>query len=358
MPNNKIISLFILSSVLTIPMVSYAHDIQKKQPATDLINSVNNTSLKFNRIVITGNCPFSVIMANNEAYKHVIGVGPWAFLHSNMKILQDMKPDIKRITTAFINKDYVVNIESLLNIHPDLIFYYGKSQDDGLERIGVPTINLDAGGDSKYKPMKTQIYWEDTFNQTLGLPPSHKFSNAWKATFLEVKPYVDKIKLKNIRALYLEQSDGKQLKVSGPKTYGDTYLKMVGLKNVASDLKVKGDAGRYINVSMEQIIKWDPDVIFVVFGSAKDILNNKSPGQDWHNIKAFKNKMIFSTPIGIHNWGGLSAETPLLPIYMINKINPIYISDAKVKEVTRSYYKKLFNYAVPDALLDEELSQK
>lgn len=358
MPNNKTISLFLISSLLAIPMVSYAYDIPLKQPATNFINNKNNISLKFKRIVITGNCPFSVIMANNEAYKHVIGVGPWAFLHSDMKILQDMKPDIKRITTAFINKDYVVNIESLLNLHPDLIFYYGKSQDDGLERIGVPTINLDAGGDSKYKPMETQIYWEDTFNQTLGLPPSHKFSDAWKATFLEVKPYVDKIKLKGIRALYLEQSDGKQLKVSGPKTYGDTYLKMVGLKNVASDLKVKGDAGRYINVSMEQIIKWDPDVIFVVFGSAKDILNNKNPGQDWHNVKAFKNKMIFSTPVGIHNWGGLSAETPLLPIYMVNKINPKYISDNKVKEITRSYYKKLFNYAIPDVLLDEELSQK
>ncbi len=43
-----------------------------------------------------------------------------------MKILKDMKPDIARITTNFINKDYVVNMESLLNLKPDIIYYYGK----------------------------------------------------------------------------------------------------------------------------------------------------------------------------------------------------------------------------------------
>lgn len=81
------------------------------------------------------------------------------------------------------------------------------------------------------------------------------------------------------------------------------------------------------------------------------------PGQDWRNVKAFKNKMIFSTPVGIHNWGGLTAETALLPLYMINKFNPNYISDEKMKEFTRLHYKKMFNYAIPDALLDDELSQ-
>jgi iron complex transport system substrate-binding protein len=53
----------------------------------------------------------------------------------------------------------------------------------------------------------------------------------------------------------------------------------------------------------------------------------------------------------------LTAETALLPLYMINKFNPNYISDEKMKEFTRLHYKKMFNYAIPDALLDDELSQ-
>ncbi len=72
----------------------------------------------------------------------------------------------------------------------------------------------------------------------------------------------------------------------------------------------------------------------------KDILNNKNPGQDWHNVKAFKDGKIFSTPVGLHNWGGLSAETSLLPLFMINKFNPDYITDAELKVATRLHYKK------------------
>lgn len=214
-----------------------------------------------------------MILANEAAYRHVVGVGPWAFMHADMHVLKDMKPDIGRITSAFINKDYRVNMESLMNLRPDIIYYYGKSQDDRLERAGVMTVDLDAGGKTKYLPMVTQMYWENTFADTLGLPRTHKFKDAWEKTLKQIRPYAAAIRAQHVRALYLEESDGRQLKVSGPHTYGDTYLKMAGMDNVAGDLPVKGDAGRYINVSMEQIMAWDPDVIFVVFGSAKALLH-------------------------------------------------------------------------------------
>lgn len=350
---NKTVFPFFLSFLLFLsflPLVCYADSLYQNR-------TTKYTSLKFNRVIITGNCPFGVIMGNDLAYQHVIGVGPWVFLHANMKLLKDMKPDISRITSDFINKDYVVNIESLLNLRPDIIYYYGKNQNNNLERAGIPLINLDAGESTKYKPIETQAYWEDTFNQTLGLPHSHKFTDAWKTTLSEIKPYTDKIRKQNIKALYLQQSDGKQLRISGAKTFGDTYLKMAGMENVASNLAINGDAGRFINVSMEQIIQWNPDIIFVVFGSAEDIINGKYPAQDWHEVSAFKNKMIFSTPEGIHNWGGLSAETPLLPLFMINKLNSDYISNARMKEATRQYYKKIFNYTISDELLNDVLSQ-
>nr|HCI8845666.1 ABC transporter substrate-binding protein [Klebsiella variicola] len=114
MGNNRVLFVSFLSIMLIFPVAGYAKSTLQDQTGTRAENVAKAPALKFNRIVITGNCPFGVIMANNLAYKHVVGVGPWAFLHSNMKILKDMKPDIARITTNFINKDYVVNMESLL----------------------------------------------------------------------------------------------------------------------------------------------------------------------------------------------------------------------------------------------------
>lgn len=348
----------ILLAAFSLPTTCSANgDITTKIAGKDT-EVLHPVSDKYNRIVITGNCPFGVILANDSAYKHVIGVGPWAFTHSDMNVLKDMKPDIGRITTDFINNDYTVNMESLMSLKPDIIYYYGKSQDDHLERAGVPVINLDAGGKTKYEPMVTQVYWENKFAETLGLPHTHKFKSAWENMLTMIQPYAADIRQQHVKALYLEESDGKQLKVSGPHTYGDTYLKMAGMENVAGSLQVSGDAGRYINVSMEQIMQWDPDVIFVVFGSANALLEGKIPGQDWKDLRAVKNGKVYSTPVGIHNWGGLSAETSLLPLFMISKYNPEYISAEKLRDITRDYYEKMFSYAIPERLLNEVLAQR
>lgn len=352
---------FIATALLAIFALPTAPCATAGQPAAaEPPQSVAAQTLSgsYPRIVITGNCPFGVILANEAAYRHVVGVGPWAFMHADRHVLEDMKPDIGRITSAFINKDYRVNMESLMNLRPDIIYYYGKSQDDRLERAGVMTVDLDAGGQTKYQPMATQVYWENTFADTLGLPRTHKFKDAWEKTLKQIRPYAAAIHAQHVRALYLEESDGRQLKVSGPHTYGDTYLKMAGMDNVAGDLPVKGDAGRYINVSMEQIMAWDPDVIFVVFGSAKALLHGGIPGQAWETLRAVKNGKVFSTPVGIHNWGGLSAETSLLPLFMINRYAPEDISDKTLREVTRRYYQTMFSYAIPDRLLDEVLAQR
>ncbi|MGK0707043.1 ABC transporter substrate-binding protein [Yokenella regensburgei] len=348
----------LLMCFVFLPATVSANDLITKKTGVTHDSHSQSQPVNYNRILITGNSPFGVILTNKEAYKHVVGVGPNTFIYSNKKLLDDMFPDIHRITTNFIDRNYTVNMESLLELHPDIIYYYGQNENDHLERAGVPVINLDPGGDSKEKPMETQVYWEDMYDDTLGLPHANKFSNAWKKTISEAEPYVKKIRQEHIRALYLEASDGKQLKVSGPKTFGDAYLRMAGMYNVASDLNVKGDSGRYINVSMEQIISWNPDVVFVVFGSADDILTGKNAGQDWSLVNAFKNRKIFSTPVGTRNWGGLDAETPLLPLFMINKLHPDYISDNKLKEKTRTFYKKMFNYDISDQLLSDVLRQR
>ncbi|WP_323117584.1 ABC transporter substrate-binding protein [Klebsiella variicola] len=323
-----------------------------------LVHAAMDEPIRHHRIIITGNCPFGVILANPLAYRQVVGVGPWAFLHADMNVLKDMKPDIGRITTHFINEDYSVNLETLLSLHPDLIFYYGQSQNDHLERAGVPVINLDTGGSAKYDPEATQSYWETSFEDALGLPRTDKFHRAWETTRKAIQPYADRIRQQHIRALYLEQSDGKTLRVSGPHTFGDTYLKMTGMENVAGNLQVSGDAGLYITVSMEQIMAWNPDVIFVVFGSARALPITTIPDRYGRGYAPGKTSGSTQRRWDYTTGGGLSAESPLLPLFMVSKLEPDVVSDADMKHLTRAYYQTMFNYAIPDRLLNEVLSQR
>ena len=61
---------------------------------------------------------------------------------------------------------------------------------------------------------------------------------------------------------------------------------------------------------------------------------------------------------GITQLGRLSAESPLLPLFMVSKLEPDVVSDADMKDLTRAYYQTMFNYAIPDRLLNEVLSQR
>jgi iron complex transport system substrate-binding protein len=114
----------------------------------------------------------------------------------------------------------------------------------------------------------------------------------------------------------------------------------------AADLEL-GDGSR-VQISLEQLLKWDPDVI-VVNGepkadlsggaAAKAIMNNS----DFASLKAVKNKMVFGTPNAPFSW----VDRPPGPNRIIGmrwlakKIYPDYFSfdvDDEVREFFRLFY--------------------
>lgn len=44
--------------------------------------------------------------------------------------------------TAFVSEGFVSNTEELLNLDPDIVFYYGDSQKSGIENLGIPTVDF------------------------------------------------------------------------------------------------------------------------------------------------------------------------------------------------------------------------
>ena len=80
------------------------------------------------------------------------------------------------------------------------------------------------------------------------------------------------------------------LTVSGSNFFGQYWLTSTGAVNVAQDLS--GIAP----VNMEQIIQWDPDIIYITNFSPRmpeDLIENKISGHDWSQIKAVKNKKVY-----------------------------------------------------------------
>lgn len=353
------ISLIVISTILFLFVASM---IAEKINTVHTVESTKNLreKNKISRIVITGNCPFSIGMANKDVYSKIVGTGPWTFSKNvnnelgNYTLLKQIKPDIDRIDNSFMNKSYKVNTESLQKLNPQKIFYYGSIQNDHLERFNVPIINLDRTRNGAIDPSVEQDYWETTYEKELSLPITHKFKNAWD----NAKKQMDKVRgnssIVGKRGLYIYMINNKVLRVSGNGSYGDAYLKMAGLKNVASDTPFFGNKAQQIDVSVEQILKWDPEVIIVCFGSASKLENETI----LNKTKAFQNHAIISTPVGIHNWGGAGGESSLLPLYISNKLDKKSVSDKDMEQTTKKYYKDIYNYNIPNNMLKNILKSR
>lgn len=303
-------------------------------------------------------------MANNNVYSKIVGTGPWTFTKNtnnelgNYTLLKKIKPDIDRINNNFMDKQYTVNSESLLKLKPQKIFYYGAVQNDHLDRFNIPIINLDRDREGAIDPSKEQDYWETTYEKELSLPETHKFKTVWNRAKKQMEDVRKHSNVAGKTGLYVYMVNNKVLRVSGKGSYGDYYLKMAGLKNVASDLPFFADKAQQIDVSEEQLLKWNPDVIIVCFGSAKDIKEGKILNNALANTKAFHENNIISTPVGIHNWGGAGGESSLLPLYITNKLDKKAVDDNKLRLATKNYYKYVYNYDISDSMLNEVLKDR
>lgn len=76
-----------LLAIAALPMLACAGASQPQATALPQSAAAQTLPGSYPRIVITGNCPFGVILANEAAYRHVVGVGPWAFMHADRHVL-------------------------------------------------------------------------------------------------------------------------------------------------------------------------------------------------------------------------------------------------------------------------------
>lgn len=122
---------------------------------------------------------------------------------------------------------------------------------------------------------------------------------------------------------------------------------MSGIRNVAADLKGT------VEVSMEQIYEWNPDMIIVFHDApAKDILSNNIDGQDWSLLNAWKNGAVYDVPRTTYSWITPCADSPLLPLWLLSKAYPGLLSEAEVKTEITEYYQRNYEISLTESDLN------
>lgn len=143
---------------------------------------------------------------------------------------------------------------------------------------------------------------------------------------------------------YAEGNDGLQTSPSH-STHGQ-LIDVIGGKNVA-DSAAQGNTTGSIQVSIEQVIQWNPDLIIT---NDPEFYAKVYKDPNWANIKAVQNKEVYLSPQSPFKWFDrpVGANMIIGVPWTAKVIYPEDFKDLDMVSITKEFYSKFYHYDLSD----------
>jgi len=303
------------------------------------------------RVVVITPPVTSILLGVIRDTEMIVGVNERTFNDANTEILGKLLPNLESVETAFVSKNFETNTEELMNLDPDIVFYYSDFQKSGIENLGIPIVDFMMKGENS--PETITIAQDNQMRQIFDVEGSTTLEKEWASSNQKAQDVLSTYAGEKKSALYLVSNIGGIITVYGSGTYADGCFEKAGLVNAAAD--ITGEA----EVSMEQLYEWDPDYIYVFMGTTASVmLKNNVQGQDWSLLTAYKNKTILDMPQAIYSWGATCADSPLMSLWLISKSYPELLSADKFRTLFSEYYERMYDIKLVDDLITTVLSPR
>lgn len=192
-----------------------------------------------------------------------------------------------------------LNMEALISARPDLLIDIGERKptivqdmDDIQSRTGIPTVFIEAGSFDSYA--KTYRDLGSLLKLEARAEQLARFAESTVEYFKNLHNHFARGRRK-ARVYYGEEASGLVTIASG--SLHSQTMDFAGLINVAN-LFQKGGTGRN-QVSMEQLLLWDPDLIILTYGAKASELQ-KDPL--FRQLRAVQQGRIYDVPVEPFNW--------------------------------------------------------
>ena len=261
---------------------------------------------------------------------------------------------------GWYGKGYEGNLEEIAKAKPDIILNSGTINANTIEfsdnlqkQLGIPVVFA-----------KVELLTMSDAYNFLGDVLNKKSRTDELSAYItdslsDAQSKVANIKEENkVRVYYAEASQGLQTDPAGSSH--TQILDMLGGINVA-DVKVSGGYGR-VDVSVEQLIKWNPDIIIAGFdqgyaedGAAYDYMQQDSVLKE---LRAIKNGDIYEVPSSPFSWFDRPpSANMIMGIKWTAEILYPDLFDYNLREEARKFYKLFYYCSLSDEELDTLLSR-
>ncbi|MDR2164357.1 MAG: ABC transporter substrate-binding protein [Zoogloeaceae bacterium] len=278
----------------------------------------------------------SLFMALDGGNTHLAGMNPRAYQHMKSGILSKIFPRALQTRHDITHSGFAPNVETLLEISPDLIWQWGHMGDDlltPLHEAGLPVAALLYGDERRTRE------WVRLMGKALGKPERAQVLLDWREnTEKQIRAITNRLPpQQRPRVLYLSRYR-PDYRVAGSESNFNFDVTLAGGVNVAS-----GSRGSGHPINIEQIMAWNPQII---------LLNNfeadLSPAMIyadplWRDIQAVQERRVYKIPAGGYFWDPPGQESPLQWQWVSMIVHPARFKWPLRANIAEAY-KMLYEY--------------
>ncbi len=240
------------------------------------------------------------------------------------------------------------SVEELLAHDPDIVLDIGEPK-DGMaedfaaleEQTGIPFVHIDA-------TMETMPEAFTMTGELLGIEETAAvYADYCDEVYSRTLEIMEQVGEDKTSVLYLTGDDGLNVIANG--SYHAEILDLIGDNAAVVDEPSSKGTGN--ETDLEQIMLWDPEVIFFAPGSVYD---TAASNPLWQGLSAIQSGQYYEVPSGPYNWMGFppSIQRYLGMMWMEKVLYPQYAGFDLMEEIQR-YYDLFYHYD----LSEEEYAQ-
>ncbi|MBB7344965.1 ABC transporter substrate-binding protein [Escherichia coli] len=339
--NNKLFLLLIF-------LLSLSFTTQAERTFTDQIGREVKVPDKVDRIVVLQHQTLNLLVQMNATDK-IVGV------MSNWK--QQLGSNYARLAPELSNKASLgdlthVDAEKLVALHPQVVFvtnYAPQEMIDKISSLGIPAVAIslrhdDEGERNKLNPVmadEEQAYVKGLYE---GIMLIGNIINKPEEAKALIKATENGRRMVSNRLQLLPEEQRVRAYIANPEltTYGSgkytgLMMKHAGAVNVAAST-IKG----FKQVSIEQVIEWNPQVIFVQ-NRYPAVVNEIQSSPQWQVIDAVKNHCVYLMPEYAKAWGYPMPEAMGIgELWMAKKLYPEKFNDVDMHKIVNGWYRTFY----------------
>ncbi len=285
--------------------------------------------------IVTATYPIATQMVFMlDAAERLVGISSYDL----SPVMQRIAPQFDQIALLGSASHADIGVEELLSLEPDVVFTHMRSSNN-LKEADIPAVCL---------ALENPQALMDGF-LLLG-----EILNRQERAREIIAYYNDK--LDYIRSRTADIEPKKRVYFAGPDMLttagGDFYqhflIEYAGGINVARE-----NCGGWSRISMEQLLAWNPDFIFMGnYGTAR--VENFMQDSRLHSLSAVKSGAVYMSRHYIGSWDVPTPESLLGIMWLAGELYPEAVQFDMASEM-RGFYERFYGYTPTDAEIAEVL---